>query len=51
MPTTLHMILPEGENIAYVDHWWSNDPPFDTTLIRQKWKEGYEVDTFHSFHW
>jgi hypothetical protein len=45
------MILPERAKIAYTDHWWMNDPPFDTSFVRQKWKEGYEVDTFHTFHW
>lgn len=45
------MILPEDAEIAYTDHWWTNDPPFDTSFIKQKWKEGYEVDTFHTFHW
>jgi hypothetical protein len=45
------MILPEHAKIAYTDHWWMNDPPFDTGFIRQKWTEGYEVDSFHTFHW
>ncbi|KAJ7251276.1 hypothetical protein C8J57DRAFT_671921 [Mycena rebaudengoi] len=51
LPTTMHLILPEGEDIVFVDHWWMNDPPFNTTFIRQKWEEGFEVDTFHTFHW
>lgn len=45
------MIVPERAHIAYTDHWWMNDPPFDTSFIRQKWADGYEVDSFHSFHW
>jgi hypothetical protein len=45
------MILPEDAKIAYTDHWWTNDPPFDTSFIWQKWEEGYEVDSFHTFHW
>jgi hypothetical protein len=32
-------------------YWWMNDPPFDTSFIQQKWTEGYEVDSFHTFHW
>ncbi|KAJ7252611.1 hypothetical protein C8J57DRAFT_1661716, partial [Mycena rebaudengoi] len=51
LPTTLHMILPDGEDIVFVDHWWMSDPPFNTSFIRQKWEEGFEVDTFHTFHW
>jgi hypothetical protein len=45
------LILPEDTKIAYTDHWRTNDPPFDTTFIREKWAEGYEVDSFHTFHW
>lgn len=45
------MILPERSDITYTDHWWTNDPPFDTSFIAQKWNEGYEVDSFHTFHW
>ncbi|KAJ7183899.1 hypothetical protein C8R46DRAFT_1186759 [Mycena filopes] len=51
VPTTLHLILPVGEEIAWVDHWWKHPPPWNTTYVREKWDEGYEVDSFHSFHW
>jgi hypothetical protein len=51
LPTTLHLILPVGEEMVFVDHWWNNPPPWNTSYVRQKWEEGYEVDSFHSFHW
>ncbi|KAJ7033236.1 hypothetical protein C8F04DRAFT_1104983 [Mycena alexandri] len=51
VPTTLHLILPEDEDIVWVDHWWKHPPPWNTTYVREKWEEGYEVDSFHSFHW
>ncbi|KAF7292053.1 hypothetical protein MIND_01231400 [Mycena indigotica] len=51
LPTTLHLILPADEEIVWVDHWWKNDPPFNTTYVRDLWAAGYEVDSFHSFHW
>lgn len=28
--------------------WWIWQPPFNSTFVRQKWEEGYEVDTFHT---
>lgn len=31
--------------------WWIYQPPFNASFVRQKWAEGYEVDTFHTFHW
>lgn len=31
--------------------WWIWQPPFNATFVRQKWSEGLEVDTFHTFHW
>lgn len=31
-------------------HWiWY--PPFTGDFVRQQWHEGFEVDTFHTFHW
>ncbi|KAJ7478909.1 hypothetical protein FB451DRAFT_1450504 [Mycena latifolia] len=51
LPTTLHLILPEDEDIVWVDHWWKTPPPWNTTYVRDLWAEGYEVDSFHSFHW
>jgi len=27
------------------------EPPFNASFVRQKWAEGREVDTFHTFHW
>ncbi|KAJ7912217.1 hypothetical protein B0H13DRAFT_2660188 [Mycena leptocephala] len=53
LPTTVHLVLPVDEEIAFVDHWW-NQPspsPTNTSFVRQKWEEGYEVDSLHSFHW
>ncbi|KAJ7764132.1 hypothetical protein DFH07DRAFT_916931 [Mycena maculata] len=51
LPTTLHLILPVGEEMVWVDHWWKNPPPWNTKYVLGKWDEGYEVDSFHSFHW
>ncbi|KAG8929749.1 hypothetical protein FRC01_003828 [Tulasnella sp. 417] len=51
LPTTLHLILPRDQRIAFVDHWWIWTPPLNTTFVRQKWEEGLEVDSFHTFHW
>ncbi|KAJ7614481.1 hypothetical protein FB45DRAFT_937039 [Roridomyces roridus] len=51
VPTTMHLILPVDEDIAFVDHWWKTEPPLNTSYVRQKWEEGYEVDSFHTFHW
>lgn len=50
-PTTLHLVVPPGEPIQFVDHWWIYQPPFNASFVRQKWAEGFEVDTFHTFHW
>ncbi|KAI6115813.1 hypothetical protein EV401DRAFT_2097058 [Pisolithus croceorrhizus] len=50
-PTTLHLAVPPGEPIQFVDHWWIYQPPFNASFVRQKWAEGFEVDTFHTFHW
>ncbi|KAG8929746.1 hypothetical protein FRC01_003825, partial [Tulasnella sp. 417] len=50
LPTTLHLILPRDRRIAFVDHWWIWTPPLNTTFVRQKWEEGLEVDSFHTFH-
>ncbi|KAF8440820.1 hypothetical protein L210DRAFT_3399850 [Boletus edulis BED1] len=50
-PTTVHLVSPPGEPIQFVDHWWIYQPPFNASFVRQKWAEGYEVDTFHTFHW
>ncbi|KAJ8509531.1 hypothetical protein ONZ45_g8318 [Pleurotus djamor] len=51
VPTTVHLVVPLEEQIEFVDHWWIWEAPFNATFVRQKWKEGYEVDTFHTFHW
>jgi hypothetical protein len=53
LPTTVHLVLPVDEEIAFVDHWWNQPSPFptNTSFVRQKWEEGYEVDSLHSFHW
>ncbi|KAJ6573165.1 hypothetical protein DFH09DRAFT_1312414 [Mycena vulgaris] len=51
LPTTLHLIVPEGQEIVWVDHWWNLPPPCNTTFVRDLWADGYEVDSFHSFHW
>lgn len=50
-PTALHLVVPPGEPIQFVDHWWIYQPPFNASFVRQKWAEGFEVDTFHTFHW
>lgn len=66
-PTTVHLVVPSGEPILFVDHvspslqitlpeftllqWWIWQPPFDGNFVRQKWAEGMEVDTFHTYHW
>ncbi|TFY75811.1 hypothetical protein EWM64_g8201 [Hericium alpestre] len=50
-PTALHMVVPPGENILFVDHWWIWEPPLNATFVRNKWNESMEVDTFHTFHW
>ncbi|PSR74837.1 hypothetical protein PHLCEN_2v9551 [Hermanssonia centrifuga] len=50
-PTVLHLVSPPGEPILFVDHWWIWNPPFNASFVRQKWMEGMEVDTFHTFHW
>ncbi|KAG9315655.1 hypothetical protein JVU11DRAFT_3300 [Chiua virens] len=50
-PTTVHLVVPPGEPIQFVDHWWIYQPPFNASFVRQKWAQGYEVDTFHTFHW
>ncbi|KAG1743324.1 uncharacterized protein EDB91DRAFT_1126805 [Suillus paluster] len=50
-PTTLHLVAPLHEPILFVDHWWIYQPPFNASFVRQKWEEGYEVDSFHTFHW
>lgn len=31
--------------------WWIWQPPLNASFVRQKWEEGLEVDTFHTFHW
>ncbi|KAJ7101322.1 hypothetical protein B0H15DRAFT_1017788 [Mycena belliarum] len=51
LPTALHLIVPEDEGIVWVDHWWKTPPPWNTTYVRDLWAEGYEVDSFHTFHW
>jgi hypothetical protein len=50
-PTTVHLVVPPGEPIQFVDHWWIYQPPFNASFVRQTWAQGYEVDTFHTFHW
>ncbi|CCM01884.1 uncharacterized protein FIBRA_03955 [Fibroporia radiculosa] len=50
-PTVVHLVVPPDEPILFVDHWWIWQPPFNATFVRQKWLQGYEVDTFHTFHW
>lgn len=50
-PTAVHLVVPPKEPILFVDHWWIWQPPFNATFVRQKWGEGFEVDTFHTFHW
>lgn len=50
-PTVVHLVAPPDEPILYVDHWWIWQPPFNSTFVRQKWAQGFEVDTFHTFHW
>ncbi|KAJ7090495.1 hypothetical protein C8R44DRAFT_720213 [Mycena epipterygia] len=53
LPTTLHLILPVDEEMVFVDHWWNQPSPSstNTSFVRYKWEEGYEVDSLHSFHW
>ncbi|KAI0044410.1 hypothetical protein FA95DRAFT_260853 [Auriscalpium vulgare] len=51
LPTTVHLVVPPSERILFVDHWWIWQPPFNATFVRMKWEEGFEVDTFHTFHW
>ncbi|KAH7927621.1 hypothetical protein BV22DRAFT_1006523 [Leucogyrophana mollusca] len=50
-PTALHLVVPPEESILFVDHWWIWMPPFNASFVRQQWEAGYEVDTFHTFHW
>ncbi|TCD62315.1 hypothetical protein EIP91_007082 [Steccherinum ochraceum] len=50
-PTVVHLVRPLEEPIQFVDHWWIWQPPFNASFVRQKWTEGFEVDTFHTFHW
>ncbi|KAH7913341.1 hypothetical protein BJ138DRAFT_1146234 [Hygrophoropsis aurantiaca] len=50
-PTALHLVVPPDDHILYVDHWWIWQPPFNASFVRQQWKAGFEVDTFHTFHW
>ncbi|KII90860.1 hypothetical protein PLICRDRAFT_548746 [Plicaturopsis crispa FD-325 SS-3] len=50
-PTALHLVAPRAEDILFVDHWWIWTPPLNATFVREKWEEGLEVDTFHTFHW
>ncbi|KAJ7730388.1 hypothetical protein DFH07DRAFT_1066016 [Mycena maculata] len=50
-PTTLHLVAPRDEPIMFVDHWWIWYPPSNTSFVRQKWAQGSEVDTFHTFRW
>ncbi|KAI0345741.1 hypothetical protein BDW22DRAFT_1324957 [Trametopsis cervina] len=50
-PTAVHLVSPPEDPILYVDHWWIWQPPFNATFVREKWKDGFEVDTFHTFHW
>ncbi|KAI0785245.1 hypothetical protein C8Q75DRAFT_776542 [Abortiporus biennis] len=51
LPTSLHCVLEEDEKVLWVDHWWIWENPLNSTFVRNKWKESYEVDTFHTFHW
>ncbi|KAH8114363.1 hypothetical protein DFH11DRAFT_1877670 [Phellopilus nigrolimitatus] len=51
VPTAVHLVLPEDEDILFVDHWWIWDPPFNASFVRDAWAQGMEVDTFHTFHW
>ncbi|VDC00748.1 unnamed protein product [Peniophora sp. CBMAI 1063] len=51
LPTVLHLVVPFDEEILYVDHHWIWYPPFNGDFVRQQWREGFEVDTFHTFHW
>lgn len=37
--------------IVDVHQWWIWQAPFNASFVRQKWTEGFEVDTFHTFHW
>ncbi|KDQ62402.1 hypothetical protein JAAARDRAFT_30310 [Jaapia argillacea MUCL 33604] len=50
-PTAVHLVAPPTEPILFVDHWWIWYPPFNAAFVRQKWTEGFEVDTMHTFHW
>ncbi|KAI0056282.1 hypothetical protein BV25DRAFT_1634477 [Artomyces pyxidatus] len=51
VPTAVHMVAPSSDDILFVDHWWIWEPPFNASFVREKWAAGYEVDTFHTFHW
>ncbi|KAL5519935.1 hypothetical protein ACEPAG_1595 [Sanghuangporus baumii] len=51
VPTVVHLLVPENENILFVDHWWIWEPPFNASFVRDRWRKGMEVDTFHTFHW
>ncbi|THH11027.1 hypothetical protein EW145_g935 [Phellinidium pouzarii] len=51
VPTAVHLVIPEDENILFVDHWWIWDPPFNASFVREAWSNDMEVDTFHTFHW
>ncbi|KAJ7628487.1 hypothetical protein FB45DRAFT_38832 [Roridomyces roridus] len=50
-PTTMHLVAPKSEPILFVDHYWIWYEPLNTSFVTQKWAEGFEVDTFHTFHW
>jgi len=51
LPTVLHLIIHPNDHMQFVDHWWIYKPPFNPKFVRQQWEMGYEVDTFHTFHW
>ncbi|KAJ6559904.1 hypothetical protein B0H19DRAFT_944947 [Mycena capillaripes] len=50
-PTTLHLVNPRHEPILFVDHWWIGHEPLNASFVRNQWADGFEVDTFHTFHW
>ncbi|KAF7356315.1 hypothetical protein MVEN_00963800 [Mycena venus] len=50
-PTTLHLVNPRHEPILFVDHYWIWYEPLNASFVRNQWADGFEVDTFHTYHW
>ncbi|KAJ1304510.1 hypothetical protein OPQ81_005655 [Rhizoctonia solani] len=49
VPTAVHLVRPPSQKISFVDHWWIWEEPLNATFVRNRWADGYEVDTFHKY--